>query len=672
MAVGTPVPGPAIANAPRGALPSVVVDDLQNADAASVALLDQLVGQGAVRLIGAIAEGGPEPAWVTDLWRDRPDSRMRIVPFGGVEVEALLSRVLDGLVDPATALSLSRSAAGNLRYLRELVCASRGSGRLAARHGYWMLTGPATISENLRALVRQDLRAAPVGPLRSLVAEDGRPDPGPVRHRRSRLPSRPVDHGHRHRGLTMRCAETLHRLGDWAAAEARYRGATPIGDGRDVLLLRLANLAVEPDPAARQLARALTGGDPSSTDPLVVAARSLLEDDASGPSDLVDGRNRWSGGPAATHLAAWLVGGLTRLGRPATALRLARAVAADQCAPGDTHAQDVFRAARCAALLLDGQLATVVELAEEQRVRWRAVSTERVTWTWLSGRAQLMRGDLEHAFRLLTEAAGVRASVSAPGCVVTLSRCLADLAIVAAQVGELGRARASLAALLDSPGPPPDLGLVRAWLAAKAGDLAGAAKHAVSAAAECHEKGRIGLMVRCLLDAARLDIEGFQTEPPLVQVDGRLFPAAVAFVQAAADRCPTALSAASIRLLDVQHIPAAVAGLEWSAAWYLRRGERSAAAAARRRARAVTGSRTLRLAPAALPESSSPLTVRERTVALQAAEGRSNREIAAQLDISVRTVENHLQNVYSKLYIRGRDELRPMLAPGSLANDRPR
>ncbi len=657
---------------PGRLLPLVVVDDLQNADAASIALLDQLVGQGAVRLVGATAEGCPEPAWVTGLWRDRPGSRMTLIPLGGVEVEALLSRVLDGLVDPETAVSLSRSAAGNLRYLRELVCASRDSGRLAKRHGYWMLTLPATISEDLRALVRQDPKATRVGPPGSLFAEVVRPGPGSDRTRRSRHPARPVDTGQCPGRLTMRCADTLHRLGDWSAADDRYRGATPAGDGRDVLLRRLANLAVETDPTARQLARALTGGDPSTTDPLVVAARSLLEDDASGLSDLVEGRDQWSGGPAATHLVAWLVADLTRLGRPATALRLTERVAGDRGTPDDIHAMDVFHAARCAALLFDGQVEAVLELADEQRGRWLAVSSERATWTWLLGRAQLMRGELDLAFRLLTEAAGVRASVSAPGCAVTLNRCLADLAIVAAQVGELGRARASLAALVDSPEPPPDLGLVRAWLDANAGDRTGAVKHAVSAAAVCQEKGRIGLMVRCLLDAARLDIEGFRTEPPPVQVDGGLLTAVVAFVQAAADRRPTALLAASTRLLDVGHIPVAVEGLEWSAAWYLRQGERSAATAARRRARAVTGTRTFRLAPVALPESFSPLTVRERTVALRAAEGRSNREIAGQLDISVRTVENHLQNVYSKLYVRGRDELRLLLAPDTRATDRPR
>jgi DNA-binding CsgD family transcriptional regulator len=53
----------------------------------------------------------------------------------------------------------------------------------------------------------------------------------------------------------------------------------------------------------------------------------------------------------------------------------------------------------------------------------------------------------------------------------------------------------------------------------------------------------------------------------------------------------------------------------------------------------------------------APLTRSERRVALMAAEGRSNSEIAGVLCVSVRTVENHLRNAYDKLGIHGRAEL---------------
>jgi DNA-binding CsgD family transcriptional regulator len=55
------------------------------------------------------------------------------------------------------------------------------------------------------------------------------------------------------------------------------------------------------------------------------------------------------------------------------------------------------------------------------------------------------------------------------------------------------------------------------------------------------------------------------------------------------------------------------------------------------------------------------LTRREREVAGLAAAGASSREIAAKLVLSVRTVDNHLQNVYSKLGVASRDELARVL-----------
>ncbi|MFW2587035.1 response regulator transcription factor [Sagittula sp. SSi028] len=46
-----------------------------------------------------------------------------------------------------------------------------------------------------------------------------------------------------------------------------------------------------------------------------------------------------------------------------------------------------------------------------------------------------------------------------------------------------------------------------------------------------------------------------------------------------------------------------------------------------------------------------PLTTREQTVLLQLAQGKSNKEVALALDISVRTVETHRKNIKRKLDI---------------------
>lgn len=63
--------------------------------------------------------------------------------------------------------------------------------------------------------------------------------------------------------------------------------------------------------------------------------------------------------------------------------------------------------------------------------------------------------------------------------------------------------------------------------------------------------------------------------------------------------------------------------------------------------------------------ASSELTASERGVAELAATGRTNREIAAQLFMSRKTVEANLARVYRKLGIRSRAELGARLARAS-------
>ncbi|QEH33429.1 Oxygen regulatory protein NreC [Aquisphaera giovannonii] len=66
----------------------------------------------------------------------------------------------------------------------------------------------------------------------------------------------------------------------------------------------------------------------------------------------------------------------------------------------------------------------------------------------------------------------------------------------------------------------------------------------------------------------------------------------------------------------------------------------------------------------------SPLTDREGQVLLQVARGFSNKEIAAQLDISVKTVETHKLRAMEKLGLRGRaDVVQHALREGWLASD---
>ena len=64
------------------------------------------------------------------------------------------------------------------------------------------------------------------------------------------------------------------------------------------------------------------------------------------------------------------------------------------------------------------------------------------------------------------------------------------------------------------------------------------------------------------------------------------------------------------------------------------------------------------------------LSTREHAVALSAAAGRTNREIAAAEFVSVRTVETQLSSVYRKLGVRSRSELAALLHRPADEHDR--
>jgi DNA-binding CsgD family transcriptional regulator len=57
-------------------------------------------------------------------------------------------------------------------------------------------------------------------------------------------------------------------------------------------------------------------------------------------------------------------------------------------------------------------------------------------------------------------------------------------------------------------------------------------------------------------------------------------------------------------------------------------------------------------------DTATVLTAREREIALLVAQGRSSKEVAAALVLSVRTVDNHLQRIFAKLGVTSRAQLR--------------
>ena len=65
------------------------------------------------------------------------------------------------------------------------------------------------------------------------------------------------------------------------------------------------------------------------------------------------------------------------------------------------------------------------------------------------------------------------------------------------------------------------------------------------------------------------------------------------------------------------------------------------------------------------PLTDEPLTAQETRIAVLAAQGYSNAEIAAALFLSPKTVEHHLSSVYRKRGLRSRVGLARLFPPGA-------
>ena len=75
---------------------------------------------------------------------------------------------------------------------------------------------------------------------------------------------------------------------------------------------------------------------------------------------------------------------------------------------------------------------------------------------------------------------------------------------------------------------------------------------------------------------------------------------------------------------------------------------------------------------AALDPELSRLTPREREIAVLIVRGRSNREIAAELTLTLRTVETHMHNILGKLELTSRSQLAIWAIEHGLATPRSR
>jgi DNA-binding CsgD family transcriptional regulator len=242
----------------------------------------------------------------------------------------------------------------------------------------------------------------------------------------------------------------------------------------------------------------------------------------------------------------------------------------------------------------------------------------------------------------------------------------ADAAQALALAGQANRAAETLAAL-DALGVPAmlinqtEVLQARAWTAAAAGDLP-AARQQLEAAADLGEEiGDLIGAVSALHGLARLG-HARQVSARLAalatHVDGDLVAARAAYTSALAARDGEVLGKVAGDFEDLGTILYAAEASAEAAVLLRHAGEaRRAAAAEQRAARLLARCEGAATPPVRFITARVRLTQGELDTAMQAAAGRSNKQIAAERQLSVRTVESHLQRAYEKLGISGRHEL---------------
>ncbi len=320
------------------------------------------------------------------------------------------------------------------------------------------------------------------------------------------------------------------------------------------------------------------------------------------------------------------------------------------------------------AMLHGGEVAAAAEFAEAGYASTiRQPSMQVRAWAaMLCGQALAVRGELLKACRYLAEAERGWAGVGLEGFA---GWCAAGLARAQAELGRSQEAAASLQraesynlrgfglneALLD---------IARAWVAVandRRAQAAATLTHTIDRATTLEQWTHVA---EAWHEAARLDLlDGVEGLDQWRRPAARLAATRFDFVHA-------------YRSKSVSDLEKASATFESLGAVLYAAESAAAAAGAAHKARATKDATRLdgiagRLlaqcgqtrTPLLTGRDAGPLSTRESEVARLAVQGLTNREIARQLVIGERTVENHIYRIFIKLGIDARDQIAGVLTP---------
>jgi DNA-binding CsgD family transcriptional regulator len=310
-----------------------------------------------------------------------------------------------------------------------------------------------------------------------------------------------------------------------------------------------------------------------------------------------------------------------------------------------------------------GRLAEAREVADQvlEGAVHADAALSRVWGACSRGRTEWLAGDAAAARRWYVEALALARSHHYSG---PLSNALAGLTASAALLGDLPTAEKALAEMADHPLSADRVGeeaLGEAWLHAARGHLDLARTVLSKAAGRARDSGHLSSEMLVLTDVARLggakDVAARLAELSRM-CDGPFAPARACLAAGLAAESPEQLMSAAEELRVIGAYLLAAEAASTAASLWCRSGQLRRATAATRLAHSSValcpGVRTPLLVST---DVADPLSPREREVALLAAAGASSKDIATVLQLSVRTVDNHLLHVYAKLGISARREL---------------
>jgi DNA-binding CsgD family transcriptional regulator/DNA-binding transcriptional ArsR family regulator len=468
--------------------------------------------------------------------------------------------------------------------------------------------------------------------------------------------------------------EVLYELGSFTEAEAVLSEAQSLARTEEQTLLLVTTRSKNLQFGLCDSERALQVNNEAAAKITGPELRRELEADEAGirlfagrPREAIEVLDRMTVGDQRTRVvrAITLAPALAVVGRTLAAVAVAETGFADHVSLGEelaiahpgTHiVNQVFALADCGRLADAERLAlAAAEIAAKDRVPiaqiWFAINL---------GRIAALQGRLLTGRNRFVEGAGL---AEVHGFAGPQRMALSGVACLSAMLGDLATARDALARRDGLPKFAflgPEQLLADAWVAVTDGRRSEAIAMFDAAAgdarATCHVTAESWLLHDRLRVAgpdgtARLSELAAASESPLLAARARHADAVVA-------GDPELLAAAGHDFESLGALLVAAEAYTSAVDAFRRRGDQRAATASANRARtlalACEGAHTPGLAKT---DAVVPLSRRERDVALLAGRGLSSKDIASQLFLSVRTVDNHLQRAYTKLGVSSRSEL---------------